>query len=239
MKRMLRILKNELKLFRTAIPIHLVVIIQPTAMYLLMSAILVFPTFDMYVTRPSTDQGRALVAAMAEVGSPIGVPYIHPILVDTEEPGGLRQIISIDQNNGTVTVTQHYGLIDSNIVKNFRNRLTAAALRVWNDDLGDQAVHVEEHPWLSEDMPYTVYFGMAMLPMTVALAASVIGGILTAQEFENNTILEYHMAPVSARLVVGARLIRLIIIGLISGSILLLTLGLVNGAWALSIAANT
>ena len=234
MKRLLHTLKNELKLFRTAIPVHLVVMIQPTVMYLLMSAILVHPTFDMYVTHPSTDQGRALVAAMQEVGSPIGASYIHPILVETEEPDGLRQIITIGKQDGTAIVIQRYGLIDSNIVKNFRNRLTAAALRVWNEDLGDRAVHVEEHPWLSEDMPYTLYFGMAMLPLTVALAASVVGGILTAQEFEYGTILEYRLAPVSVRLVVGARLIRLIVIGLISGVSLLVTLRLVNGVWPAS-----
>jgi len=231
MKRCLYTLKNELKLFRTAIPIHLVVVLQPTVMFLLMSAILVHPTFNLYVTRPTTDHGWKLVAAMAEVGSPIGAPYIHPILVEKNETDGLQQVITIDQQNGNPIAIQHYGLIDSNMVKNFRNRLTAAVLRVWNDDLGDRAILVEEHPWLPLDKPYTLYFGMAMLPMTVALAASVVGGYLTAQEFEFGTILEYRLAPVPASLVVGARLLRLMILGLISGGVLLVTLGLATGGW--------
>jgi ABC-type multidrug transport system permease subunit len=231
MKRLLRTLINELKLFRTAIPVHLVVMVQPTVMYLLMSAILVHPTFDMYITRPSTTQGQELVAAMAQVGSPIGAPYIHSIQVGIEGTGRHRQVISIGQQKGTTVAVQHYGLIDSNMVKNFRNRLTAAALRLWNDHLGDQAVHVEEHPWLPTDMPYTLYFGMAMLPMTIALAGSVVGGVLMAQEFEYGTILEYRLAPVPTSLVVGARLFRLVIISLFSGGILLVTLGLLNGVW--------
>ncbi len=234
MKRILRILINELKLFRTAVPIHLVVMIQPTVMYLLMSAILVHPTFDMYVTNPSSKQGQTLVTAMTEVGSPIGAPYIQPILLAMEETDQQRQVITISEENGKPVAIQHYGLIDSNMVKNFRNRLTAAALRVWNNQLGNQTVNVEEHPLLPRDMPYTLYFGMAMLPMTVALASSIIGGVLMAQEFEYGTILEYRLAPVSAILVVGVRLIRLIIISVISGVILLFTLGLVNSAWPIS-----
>jgi len=84
MRRFLLLLANEFKLFRTSIPIHVVVIVQPTVLYLLMAVILVKPTFDMYVARPATETGQALVAAMKEVGSPIGDPYINPILVDGE-----------------------------------------------------------------------------------------------------------------------------------------------------------
>jgi hypothetical protein len=126
---------------------------------------------------------------------------------------------------------QRYGLIDSNIVKNFRNRLTAAALRVWNAELGPSAVSVEEHPWLPRDVPYMVYFGMAMLPMTAFLAASVLGAVLTAQEFEQGTILEYRLAPAPISYVLGARLTRLIITAYLAAGILLVAMGLRAGTW--------
>lgn len=235
MKRWLYTLRNELRLFRTAVPIHLVVVLQPTAMFLLMSTILVYPTFNLYITQPTTDPGRKLVAAMAEVGSPIGSAYIHPVLVDKDELKGLQQVITVETGSGNPTAIQHYGLIDSNMVKNFRNRLTAAALQLWNDALGDRAVLVEEHPWLPLDTPYTLYFGMAMLPMAVALAASVVGGTLTAQEFEFGTILEYRLAPIPAYLPVGARLLRLMILSLVSGGLLMGALGLVTGRWPASL----
>ena len=70
---------NEFRLFRTAVPIHLVAILQPTLMYVLMSVILVSPTFDMQIARPLGNEGNALLAAMVEVGSPIGQPYINPM----------------------------------------------------------------------------------------------------------------------------------------------------------------
>jgi hypothetical protein len=235
MARFRLLLVNEFKLFRTAVPIHLVAIFQPTVMYLLMAVILVHPTFDIYVDRPATEEGRTLVMAMEEVGSPIGLPYINPILVDWDGLAVTRQVIVVGDQDGAPTAVQHYGLIDSNLVKNFRNRLTAAALRVWNAELGSRAITVEEFAWLPRDVPYTVYFGMALLPMTVFLAASIMGAILTAQEFELGTIVEYRLAPVPVALVLGARLVRLVLSALLSAGILLVAVGLATGFWPASL----
>jgi hypothetical protein len=231
MARFRLLLVNEFKLFRTAIPIHLVAIFQPTVMYLLLTVILVHPTVDMYVDRPSTEEGRALVSAMREVGSPIGAPYINPILIDWDGASVSRQVIALEERDGVMTAVQHYGLIDSNLVKNFRNRLTAAALWLWNADLGARAVTVEEYAWLPQDVPYSLYFGMALLPMTAFLAASVMGAILMAQEFELRTIVEYQLAPAPVALVLGARLARLVLSALVAAAILLVTVGLVTGYW--------
>jgi ABC-2 type transport system permease protein len=231
MARFRLLLANEFKLFRTSIPIHLVAILQPTILYLLMSTILVHPTFDMYVDKPTTAEGHALVQAMSQVGSPIGSPYIVPILIDWDGETVDRQVVAVRERNGIPTAVQYYGLIDSNLVKNFRNRLTAAGLRLWNGELGRRAVVVEEHPWLPRDVPYTVYFGMALLPLTVFLAASIIGAALTAQEFEFGTIVEYRLAPARPTLILGARLARLILSALISAGVLLVAVGLVTGVW--------
>jgi ABC-type multidrug transport system permease subunit len=231
MTRFRLLLVNEFKLFRTAIPIHLVALFQPTILYLLMSVILVHPTFDMYVDRPDSEAGRALVAAMEEVGSPIGLPYIDPILIDWDGGEVARQVVRVEQRDGRQMAVQYYGLIDSNLVKNFRNRLTAAGLRLWNEELGSKAVVIEERPWLPQDVPYTVYFGMALLPMTVFLSASIVGAFLTAQEFESGTIVEYRLAPAAVASILAARLTRLVILALISSTILLVAVGLLTGYW--------
>ena len=231
MRRFGLLLRNEFKLFRTAVPIHLVAILQPTLMYVLMAVILVHPTFDMNVARPATEEGQALVDAMRQVGSPIGLPYINPILVDWDGSNVDRQVVVVEDRQGSPTAVQYFGLIDSNIVKNYRNRLTAAALRLWDGELAGRALVVEEHPWLPHDVPYPVYFGLAMLPLTAFLAASLLGGILTAQEFEFGTIVEYRLAPAAPTLIVGARLARLVLLAYLSAAVLLLAVGLVNGAW--------
>lgn len=225
------LLINEFKLFRTAIPIHLVAILQPTVMYLLMGAILVHPTFDMNVSSPATEEGQALLSAMREIGSPIGLPYINPVLVDWDGGDVLRQVVVVENREGIPTAVQHYGFIDSNLVKNFRNRLTAAGMRLWNSELGARSVTVQQYPWLPRDVPYTVYFGVALLPMTAFLAASVLGAVLTAQEFEFGTIAEYRLAPAPLALVLGARLTRLVVSALIATGILLLAVGLLNNIW--------
>ena len=236
MKRFTLLLKNEFKLFRTTIPVHLIGIFQPALMFSLMALVLVTPTFDMQVARSGDPLGDDLIRAMEQVGSPIGQPYINPILVESfpgqEIQGG--QLIEFIWQAERPTALQRFGLIDSNMVKNFRNRLTAAALLLWNESLGDKAVVIEEAPWLPRDIPYSVYFGMAMMPLAANLAASLIGAYLSAQEFEFKTIIEYRLSPVSMYQVTGARLLRLSLTGLLSGLVLMVVIGITTGIWPVS-----
>lgn len=236
MRRFGLVLRNELKLSRTAMPIHVVGIVQPTILYLLMTVILVQPTFDMNVARSAGDVDgaphvAALAAALEQVGSPIGEPYVRPLLVDWDGGAIARQVIAIEIRGGTPTAVQHYGPIDSNLVKNFRNRLTAAALHLWDAQLGPRRVIIEQHPWLPRDVPYTVYFGMSLLPMATFLAAALIGAVLTAQEFEARTMVEYRLAPAPLMLILGGRLVRLVLAALLSAGCLWLAVGLVNDVW--------
>jgi ABC-type multidrug transport system permease subunit len=237
MRRLRLLLLNELKLIRTTIPFHAVGIFQPTLMFTLMSFILVMPTFDMRVVQPATPLEHELVAAMNEVGSPIGEKYIEPILVETDSPGELAvgQVISVETVAGESTAVQRFGLIDSNIVKNFRNRLTAAALSLWNESLDGYAVTIEQRPWLPRDIPYGVFFGMAMLPLAAFLGASLAGGALMAQEFEFDTITEFRLSPIPMCFVVGTRLLRLSLTGLLSAVVLMVAIGLLGGVWPSSL----
>ena len=234
MRRLRLLILNELKMVRTGLPIHLIAVFQPAFMYLIMAGVLVHPTFEVNIAEPTSDAGQTLLEAMHEVNSPAGVPYINPVLLDEGEPIGAGVVI-VEETDGQTTAIYRYGLIDSNIVKNLRNRLTAAALHVWNDSLDGRTVRIIERPWLPQDPPYNLYFGMAMLPMTTFLAAALIGGFLTAQEFEFKTILEYRLSPTSPALIFTARLIRLVLMGWVSAGVLLIVIGLLNDAWPSSI----
>jgi len=182
------------------------------------------------VLRPTGPQGQALLDEMVQVGSPIGEPYIHPILIERETMQE-AQVVRVEDRAGTPTAVQRFGLIDSNLVKNFRNRLTAAALGLWNEQLGERAVTIEQHPWLPRDVPYTAYFGLALLPTAVFVAAGLLGGALMAQDFEFDTITEYRLAPTPMPLVLGARLARLALTALLGAGLLLPAVGLVTGVW--------
>ncbi|MBN1316233.1 MAG: hypothetical protein JXA42_12215 [Anaerolineales bacterium] len=239
MKRFWLLLRSEFTLFRTTIPIHLVGIFQPALMFSLIALTLVTPTFDVWVQRAATPLEDDLVDAMEQVGSPIGYPYIAPILVDEESASDstVGQIITIENIDGVPTAIQYFGLIDSNMVKNFRNRLTNAALILWNRSLGDKAVTIEQIPLLPFDAPYNVYFGMAMLPLAAFIASSLIGAFQAAQEFEFKTIIEYRLSPVSIGLILGGRVIRLSLTGLISSLMLMVVVGATNKVWPASLGA--
>ncbi len=229
--RYLALMRNELKLFRSAVPIHLVALLQPSLMYALMTLILVTPTFNMVIRTPTTAEGQALVQAMWRVRSPAGSPYINPQLTELPDLRRSVQAITVQTTDGVATATQRFALVDSNQVKNYRNRLTAAALTLWNDQLGNRAVTILERPWLPHDVPYKVYFGMALLPMATFMAAALIGAVLTTQDFEQGTVLEYRLASASLCLVVGARVSRLILTGLLAAAPLALTIGFMTGCW--------
>jgi len=235
MSRFLALLGHEIRLARTTIPIHVVAILEPVVMYALLTVILVHPTLDIYVNAPADGIGRALVEAMRSIGSPIGQPYINPIVTDLPEPIGIRQVIVVEDGVAPVAV-QRFSLIDSNLVKNYRNRLTVSALKLWDTRLGARAVTVNQLPSMTVDVPYNTYFGMAMLPLAVMLASGLIGAVLTAQEFENQTVVEYRTAPTSAWLVLAARLTRLVLSAALAGGLLLAVNGTLNGVWPDSLA---
>ena len=96
MRRFFLLLVNEFKLFRTALVVHMIAILQPTLMYVLMGVIMVVPTFDMRIVEPETELGHNLVEAMENVGSPIGPDYINPILIP-ESDLDHRQVIEVDE----------------------------------------------------------------------------------------------------------------------------------------------
>ena len=233
MNRLLLLLRVEFRFFRTAPVVHLIAVLQPTLMFLLMSVIMVVPTFDMRVVEPSTDAGQDLLAAMDDVGSPIGPDYINTILVDSPEPGH-RQVIEVIDQGGKSTAVQRFGYIDSNLVKNLRNRLTASLLVMWNRDLGGAAIQITERPWLPADISYTVYFGMAMIPLAAYLAAAMIGGYLMAGEFEHGTILSFRLCPSSPYLHLTAKLLRLLITSMAAAALLYTALGVMTGIWSSS-----
>lgn len=233
MRRFLLLLLNEFRLSRTAVIVNLIAILQPTVMYILMADVMVVPTFDLYIVAPKTELGRELLTAMEEVGSPIGPRYINPVLSEQADPGP-GQVIEIVSIDGAPTALQRYGYIDSNLVKNLRNRLTASLLVLWNRRLGGRAITLHQHPWLPQELPYTVYFGMAMIALAAYLAAAMTGGYLMAQEFENGTILEYRLCPTPAYLLLAAKITRLMLTGWFAAGILYAALGLITGAWASS-----
>jgi ABC-type transport system involved in multi-copper enzyme maturation permease subunit len=233
MKRFFLLLLNEFRLSRTALIVTLIAIVQPTLMFVLMADTMVVPTFDLNVVQPETKVEQGLVSAMKQVGSPIGAGYINPILVNQADTSN-TQVIEVVERDGVLTVVQHYGYIDSNLVKNLRNRLTSALLVLWNNQLGDRAITVNEHPWLPRDIPFTVYLGMAMMTFAAFLAAAMIGGYLMAQEFENGTILEYRLCPISLYLLLAAKITRLVLTGLIAAALMYIALGLKTGVWSSS-----
>lgn len=229
MSRLGLLLRNELRSVRSARAINVLAVLQPPGMFLLLGMVFFTPTLDMEVSEPTSEAGRELLAAMDEVRSP-ELAYIRPVLGAGVEPDR-SQRVSVELRDGTPTAVHRFGMVDGNTVKNHRNRLTAALMRLWNGRLGGRSVQVNEHPWLPRDVPFMVYIGMAMLPLGAFLSAAFVGAFCTAQDFERGTILEYRLSPVPWPPVVAARLLRLVLTSATGVALMVVLEGAVTHHW--------
>ncbi|MBN1266119.1 MAG: ABC transporter permease [Anaerolineales bacterium] len=229
MRHIIRLTWNEFLLARSEMAVLLIAVFQPTLMFFLMSLVLVQPTFDVQVLPSGMAADEDLLRAMNTVGIQSGVPYINPILLEEPSFGLGSQYLHIENESGNPEVVQYFNLIDSNMVKNFRNRLTAAGLILWNEELGSRAVEIREVPLLPIDVPYTVYFGLGMVPLAAFLATIMVGASTTTHDYETDTILEYQLSPLAPAWILAARIMRTVLIGWFASTVLFLMLWLLSG----------
>jgi hypothetical protein len=73
--------------------------------------------------------------------------------------------------------------------------------------------------------------------MAAFLGAALLGGILTTQDYEFYTILEYRLSPVSPLTILAGRLGRLVLSGLLGATFILIAIGIMTGFWPRSLFA--
>ncbi len=229
MGRLLLLLRNELRLVRAAVPVHLLAVLQPPGMFLLLGLVFFTPTMDVEVNDPTSPLAQELVEAMDAVRSD-ELPYMRPVVRAGAEPDGVQRL-TVEEVEGTPTAVQRFGLVDGNTVKNHRNRLTAAQLAMWDARIQGQGVTVEERPWLPRDVPFLVFIGLALLPLGAFLSSAFVGAFSVAQDFERRTFLEYRLAPAPWVPVVFARLGRLLLISALGVGLMIPLEGAVTHHW--------
>ncbi|MBN2531651.1 MAG: hypothetical protein JXB88_02100 [Spirochaetales bacterium] len=230
MKRFFYLLFHEIMLFRTNLAIHLVAVLQPFIFLIAMSSVLVHPTFDMKIEESDSRYFTSFIQAMKSIKSPIGSDYIRPEIKPRDSKYD-DQMIRLENRGRKLTAVQYYGLIDSNLVKNFRNRLKAVVLYLWNKDLGNRSVSIVEKPLFPRDLSYIIYYGLAFISMAAFIASVFIGSVLTTQDFENRHILEYRLSPVNSLLSLIARFIKLCFFSLLGSGLIIISTGIMTGRW--------
>jgi hypothetical protein len=230
MRRFFYLLFHEMILFRTNLAIHMVAVIQPVIFFIAMSFVLVHPTFDMKIEESESRYFIPFIQTMKRIASSIGPHYIRPE-IKARNSEYYDQMIKLEIRGGKLTAVQYFGLIDSNLVKNFRNRLKAVVLSLWNKNLEKRAVSIVEKPLFFTDFSYIIYYGLALIPMAAFIAAVLIGAVLTTQDFENRHILEYRLSSKSSLLCLSARFIKLFMLSLLSSGLIIITTGIMTGHW--------
>jgi len=230
------LLQAEFRLTRGLLVFHFIGIMMPLIDFLLLSQLAPPVTFTMYTATDGSPQAARLVTAMAALradGVPDGPFYIdpQPLPAGAQLGSSIQDLVEMQAQEDRLLVTHRYANIDSNLVKNYRNRLTGAALDVWEEELGARAVTLELEPRYAIEPSFTRYFTMGLLVMAVFVSSVFIGAPLVAKDFEDGTILEARLSPVSPALILAARLVRVMLTSLVAVGLAAGLAGLYLGVW--------
>ncbi|MBU0494670.1 MAG: ABC transporter permease [Chloroflexi bacterium] len=232
------LLQFEFRLTRGLLPFHVVGIVMPLVSFVLWAQLAPPIAFTMYTVSDGSPQAERLLAAMAALhagGVQDGPHYIDPQPLPAGAQLGptVQNVIELQAEGAGLLATNRFANIDSNLVKNYRNRLTGAALDVWEQDLGSHAVTVDLAPRFTEEPPFTRYFAMGLLIVAAFLSSMLVGATLVAKDFEDGTILEARLSPASPALILLARLVRVMLTSLVAVGLAGLVAGLYMGIWPL------
>jgi len=230
------LLQAEFRLTKGLLPFHFIGIVLPLVDFFLLVQFGPTVALTMYTAADGSPQAARLVTAMASLraeGVPDGPYYIDPQPLPAGAQLGptVQDAVEMQAHGEGVQVTHRFANIDSNLVKNYRNRLTGAALDVWEEELGGRAVALDLEPRYAIESGYARYFGMGLLVLAAFMSSVFIGASLMAKDFEDGTILEARLSPVSPALILAARLVRLVLTSLVAVGLAAGVTGVLLGIW--------
>lgn len=135
-------------------------------------------------------------------------------------------------HDGRVTgeLTHWFNDVNTNMTKNYRNRVTSAVYAWSGDNLDGADVTVREHRAYADDIPWSNALGVAVFGLGVLFSGLLFGMLSMTQEWENGTIVWLRLAPGRAMVVVAAKLIGAVLKCTVAALLLVGALWLFTGA---------
>ncbi len=164
-------------------------------------------------------------------------PYWEVVSTETKKSMSLfnnREVMSmviIPENfdkNSQVTMKTHN--INSDYTKNYQLRLDEL-VNYYNHnrfDLNNQ-ISVKEESWVQKDIPMLTYMASSLLVFAFLYGGMVNTGVLIAREWEEDTVKELLLSPVSKVHLVIGKMLSGLVPTFISGGIIYLLIYLVQG----------
>ncbi len=202
MRRFLIFLRTELLAARASIMFHIAAFASPL-MFLMVFALNLGEdiTFPIMIEGSSPFRETALSYA-----SPAGVPYLKQddamrsiTLKETEpvrvESGVLRGRLSLGINE-----------INTNLTKNYRNRVTGALSAQFSKSFPGRAVTITEHPLYEKEPRWVHFFSVSICLFGILLSGFLFGSLSFTNEWESNAAKIMMLSPRGPALLLAGKL---------------------------------
>lgn len=185
---------------------------------------------------PGPDQSR-FVEVLATNSSPSEVPYFKVTpAADTPPTGESPNLVVIGvepaASDGQISgqITHWFNDVNTNMTKNYRNRVTGAIYAWSAEPLGGAHVNVQEYPIYPQDIAWSTALGVAVFGLGVLFSGLLNGLLSMTQEWENGTMLWLRLAPGRTALVIAAKLVGCLLKSTVAALVLMGALWLFTGA---------
>ena len=202
----------ELRQVRSALPYTLLTILSPV-MFMALFMLMVRGDITLPLTvHPGPDRSE-FAQVLATNRAPGNPPYLQVEPGTADPPRGESTDLvviaaepSARDGRTSGTIVHYVNDVNTNMTKNFRNRLTGAVYTWSSAHLEGGDVGVEEHPTYPRDIPWSTTFGLSALGFGALFSGLLFGLLSMTREWERGTILWLRLAPTRPGLVIAAKL---------------------------------
>ena len=223
----IRIIGKELVSVKENIPFNLATIISPL-LFLLAFVVMVSGGITIPVETQPASSESAFLQITANYVAPDGTPYLDLETAPAEgTPDGrsadrfiVKEEPSVSEKGATGTITHLVNDVNSNMTKNYTNRLTGALVNYINENRKANTVEVIEETRYEIDIPWDESFAVSTLVFGAMLAGLLFGQLSMTSEWENTTIKLLILSPCSAAKVVTGKVTGACIKAFVAGAVL-------------------
>ena len=232
----LRIIGKELTSIKENVPFNLATVISPL-LFLFAFAVMVSGGITIPVETQPAPSESAFLQATASYHAPDKTPYLE--LETAPAEGAIdgrsadRYIVedepSVDGQGATGTVVHLVNDVNSNMTKNYANRLTGALVDYVDANRDAGTVEVIEQTRYEEDIPWDESFAVSTLVFGAMLAGLLFGQLSMTSEWENATAKLLVLSPRPAVSIVVGKVAAAFLKALVAGAVLVGVVALMYG----------
>lgn len=218
---------RELASIKENVPFNLATVISPL-LFLLAFTVMVSGGITIPVETQAAVSESMFLQSAAEFRAPDGTPYLELETAPAEgAPDGHsadRYIIvnelTVDEGTAAGTVVHLVNDVNSNMTKNYGNRLTGALVDYIDKGRDSGTVEVIEQTRHAVDIPWDESFAVSTLVFGAMLAGLLFGQLSMTGEWESATAKLLVLSPRPAATVVMGKVVAAFLKAIVAGAVL-------------------